>query len=83
MEKINLLKLPITLEECTDMLSSFRKAFSEEDINFLENLNDDYINILNKWGAFLNSLSFIIDTYNKCENRGFNLRELKEKGFIK
>ncbi len=83
MEKIESYELPITIEECGKITSLLRNAFLEGNTEITKKLDKKYIELLDMWGAFLNSLSFIIDVCNRCEGRGFNLKELKEKGFIK
>lgn len=83
MESLDYNKLPLSTEECGKILSIFREAFLNKDLETLKKLNEEYIETLSKWGALLNALSFIIESYNRCESRGLNLKELKEKGFIR
>ena len=71
--------LPITIEECYSLINKYNHLDIDELKNILDN---DYVMLLNNWNSFLHSIAYIIETIKSSEERGLNIKELIDKGYL-
>lgn len=73
-------KFPLTLNDCYDLINKYSQLDPEE---FNATLTYDYVKLLDIWNSFLHTIAVIHETIRTSSERGLNIQELIDKGYIK
>lgn len=78
MEKIKN-NLPLTVSDCYSLINHF-KAMDEKSV--AEEIGQEYVKLLNNWASFLHAVSYLVESIEGSVERGLDMKELVEKGYI-
>lgn len=73
-------KFPLTLNDCYDLINKYSQLDTEE---FNSTLTYDYVKLLDIWNSFLHTIAVIHETIKTSSEKGLNIQELIDKGYIK
>lgn len=73
-------KFPLTLNDCYDLINKYSQLDPSE---LSEIITYDYVKLLDIWNSFLHTIAVIHETIRTSSERGLNIQELIDKGYIK